>query len=115
MLKQEFGDEALSKRQTHEWYKRYRERRKSVKGSGRSRRTTKNEENIQKVRKVFRSNRRLTVHVVAEETGISKSTCVEILSENLGMLRVAAEFVPHLLSADQIQNRVDISRPCKCR
>jgi len=58
------------------------------------------------VRKVFRSNHRLTVHVVAEEAGISKSTCHEILTENLGMHRVAAEFV----SEDQIQNRVDVSR-----
>jgi hypothetical protein len=69
-----------------------------------------NEENIQKVRKVFRSNRRLAVHVVAEEAGISKSTCLEILTESLGMHRVAAEFVPRLLSEDQIQNCVDVSR-----
>jgi hypothetical protein len=69
-----------------------------------------NEENIQKARKVFRSNRRLAVLVVTEEPGISKSTCREILTENFGMHRVAAEFVPRLLSEDQIQHCVDVSR-----
>jgi hypothetical protein len=38
--------------------------------------------------KVFRSHRRLTVHVVTEEAGIAKSTCREILTENVGMHRV---------------------------
>jgi hypothetical protein len=73
MLKQALGDEAMSKTQTNEWYKCYREGRTSVEGSGRSGRPSKNEENIQKVRKVFRSNRRLTVHVVAEEAVIQKA------------------------------------------
>jgi glucose-6-phosphate-specific signal transduction histidine kinase len=73
-------------------------------------RPSKNEENFQKVRKVFRSNRHLTVRVVPDEAGISKSTCREILTENLGMHRVAAEFVLRLLSEDQIQNHVDVSR-----
>jgi hypothetical protein len=59
---------------------------------------------------VFRSNRRLTVNLVAEEAGISKSTCCESLTENLGMRRIAAEFVQRLLSEDQTQNRVDVSR-----
>ena len=59
---------------------------------------------------MFRSKRRLTVHIVAEEGGISKSMCREILTENLGMHRVAAEFVLRLLIEDEIQNRVDVSR-----
>jgi len=100
----------MSKTQTNEWYKRYREGRTSVESSGRSGRPSENEENIEKVRKVFRSNRRLTVHVVAEEAGISRNACRKILAENLGMRRVAAEFVPRLLSEDQIQNGVDVSR-----
>jgi response regulator of citrate/malate metabolism len=57
-----------------------------------------NEENIQKVRKVIRSSHRLTVREVAEEAKISKSTCHEILTDNLGMHCVAAKFVPPLLS-----------------
>ena len=36
--------------------------------------------------------------------------CHEILAENLGMDRIAAKFVPRLLTDDQKQNRVDVSQ-----
>ena len=71
---------------------------------------SKNEENIQKVWKMICSSRRLTVREVAKEAGISKTMCHEILTENLGMHCVAAKFVLRLLSEDQKQNRVDVSK-----
>jgi len=54
----------------------------------------KNEVNIQTVRKLIHSNRRLTFHEVADEAGISKTTCREIITEHLDTDRVAAKFVP---------------------
>jgi hypothetical protein len=36
--------------------------------------------------------------------------CHEILTKNLGMHRIAAKFVPRLLTDDQKQNRVDVSK-----
>jgi len=47
-------------------------------------------------------------HEVAEEVGISVTTCHEILTENLGMPLVAATFVLCLLLEDRKQNHVDI-------
>ena len=38
---------------------------------------------------------------VADEVGISKTSCHEILTENLGMQCVAAKFVPRLLTDEQ--------------
>ena len=52
----------------------------------------------------------MTVREVAEEVSISKTVCHEILTENLGMHRIAFKFVPHLLTGDQKQNRVDASQ-----
>ena len=52
----------------------------------------------------------MTVREVAEEAGISKIMCHEILTENLGMHRVAANFVLCLLSENQKQNHVDVSK-----
>jgi len=52
----------------------------------------------------------LTVREVAEEVSFSKTVCHEILTENLGMHRIAAKFVPRLLMDDQKQNRVDVSQ-----
>ena len=54
--------------------------------------------------KVICSNHCLTIHEVAEEVGISKIACHEILTENLGMPHVAAKFVLCLLNEDQKQN-----------
>ena len=52
----------------------------------------------------------LTIREVAEEVGISKTTCHEIRTENLDMHCVAAKFVPHQLSEDQKQNCFDVSK-----
>jgi hypothetical protein len=41
---------------------------------------------------------------------ISKTVCYEILTENLGMHRIAAKFVPRLFTDDQKQNQVDVSQ-----
>ena len=46
----------------------------------------------------------MTVREVAEEVSISKTVCHEILTENLGMHRKAAEFVPRLLTDNQKEN-----------
>ena len=70
----------------------------------------KTDDNVATVREVIRSNRLLTVREVAEEVSISKTLCHEIRTENLGMHRIAAEFVPRLLTDDQKQNRVDVSQ-----
>jgi response regulator of citrate/malate metabolism len=50
---------------------------------------------------VIRSNCRLTVHKVAEEASISKTTCHKILTQNLGMSCIAAKFVLWLLTDKQ--------------
>ena len=52
------------------------------------------------------SNCFLTVREVEEEVGFSKTMCHGILTENLGMHYVAAQFVSHQLSEDQKQNSV---------
>jgi ACT domain-containing protein len=67
-------------------------------------------EDIQKVRDVIRSHRGVTIREVAQEVGISKTTCHEFTTENLGMHRVAAVYVLHLLSEDRKQTLVDISK-----
>jgi hypothetical protein len=92
--------------------KRFKEGRTSVDDDPRSGRpsTSKTDDNVAKVREVIHSNRRLPVREVAEEVSISKTVCHEILTENLGMNRIAAKFVPRLLTEDQKQNRDDVSQ-----
>jgi len=56
------------------------------------------DDHVEKVLAVIRQNRRLTVRDVAEEVGICKSSCHLIFTEKLKMRRVAAKFVPCLLT-----------------
>ena len=112
MLKIAFGEEAMCRTQTYEWWKHFKEGRTLVDDDPRSGRpsTSKTEYNVAKVREVIRSNCRLTVREVAEEVSISKTVCHEILTENWDMHRIAAKFVPCLLTNDQKQNRADVSQ-----
>jgi histone-lysine N-methyltransferase SETMAR len=53
-------------------------------------------------------NRHRTIDELVDLSGLSWSYCQRILSEKLQMKRVAAKFVPHVLTADQKQSRVDV-------
>ena len=68
------------------------------------------DDHVEKVLALIRQNRRLTVREVAEEVGICKSLCHQILTDKLKMLRVAAKFVPRLLTDAQKENRVTFSQ-----
>jgi transposase len=75
MLKIAFGEEAMCRTQTYEWWKRFKEGRISVDDprSGRPS-TSKTDDNVAEVPEVIRSNRRFTVREVAEEVSISKKS-----------------------------------------
>jgi hypothetical protein len=55
-------------------------------------------------------NRHFTIREIAEDVGISFGSCQAILTEKLNMHRVAAKFVPHVLTEDQKANQVNISQ-----
>jgi len=112
MLKIAFGEEAMCRTQTYEWWKHFKEGRTSVDDDPHSGRpsTSKTDDNVAKVIEVIRPNRCLTVQEVVEEVSISKTVCHEILTENLGRHCIAAKFVPRLLMDDQKQNRLDVSQ-----
>ena len=111
MLQQTYGEDCLNRTQCYEWYQRFKSGGKSIeddKKSGRSSSST-GDDHIEKVRSVIRENRRLTVREFSE-VGICKSSCHTILTEKLKMHRVAAKFVPRLLTEEQKQNRVTVSQ-----
>ena len=57
---------------------------------------------------LVRANRRLTVRELAEECGISVGSSHHILTEEFKMHRVAAKFVPRLMTNDQQAHRVQV-------
>jgi histone-lysine N-methyltransferase SETMAR len=62
--------------------------------------TTRTTENIEKIRDLIHEDRRRTIHELAGTVGINYGVC-QILKENLNMCRIAAKFVPRLLTKDQ--------------
>jgi hypothetical protein len=65
-------------------------------------RLTKDKQNdsVEKTRELIHEDRHLTIHELAYTIGISYGVCQVILTESLNMFRIAAKFVPVLLTND---------------
>lgn len=111
MLLLAYGDETMSRARVFEWFKRFKEGRTTVESDEREGRpsTSRNEEMIQKIRTAIRGNRRLTIMELSNEFQISFGSVQTILTTDLDMRRVAAKFVPKLLSGEQKENRKQIA------
>jgi hypothetical protein len=117
MLKEAFGDNAMNQSKTILWYKRFKDGRTSVDDDERSGRpsTSATPENIAKVREAILADRRRTIHNVCEIVGLSYGTVQRILSDDMNMRRIAAKFVPRLLSNDRRSGKRQIHRGRKKR
>ena len=63
---------------------------------------------IDKVHDIVLTDRRVKVRELVEATGISHGTVISILHEQLGMKKLSARWVPHLLTVDHKRDRVTI-------
>ena len=111
LLQQAFGDECMSRRQCFEWYSRFKTRRTSIDKDYRSGRpsTSTDEIHIYAVCHLILQNRHLSIREIAEDVRISFGSCQAILTDKLNMQRVAAKFVPCLLTEQQKANLVNIN------
>ncbi|KAE9537933.1 hypothetical protein AGLY_005905 [Aphis glycines] len=108
MIKKAFEDEAMS---------RFIEGREDINDDSRAGRpsTLRNLEMVAKVRKIIRSDRRMTIGELSSECKISFGSWQTILTEDLGMRRVCAKMVPKLLSQDQKNHRIEVRQSLKER
>lgn len=110
MLNMAYGDTAMKRTACSKWHERFQDGRESIEDDGRLGRpsTSTDDPHVHEVNALVRENRRLTVRELAEECGISIGSCHNILTEKLKMHRVAAKFVPRLLTDDQKAHRVQV-------
>ena len=110
MLKTAFGEQAMGRSQTFQWFSRFKAGRTSIDDEEHSGRpvSSSTPEMIDRVRQIIRQDLRRTVDEVSMLVGISHGTCHRILTEDLKMRSVASKFVPTLLSVDQNQQRLDV-------
>jgi len=110
MLKQAFGDSCMSHSRTFEWFGRFKNGRTSTANDDRSGRpsTATTPSKVEDVRAAVSQDRRRTIHDLCAEVGIGYGSCQRILTEQLNMHRIAAKFVPRVLTQDQKDGRVAI-------
>ncbi|KAG5335551.1 SETMR methyltransferase, partial [Acromyrmex charruanus] len=98
MLTVAYGEATLDRSNVYRWYKMFSEGREDVNDEERAGRpsTLTTDENIDEVKKIVLANRRITVREVVEDLNISIGSCHSIFTNDLGMRRVAAKFVPKL-------------------
>ena len=68
---------------------------------------------MENVRAAVNQDRRRTIHNLCAEVGIGYGSCQRILTEQLNMHRIAAKFVPRVLTHDQKDSRVAICQELK--
>jgi len=115
MLQEAFKEQALSHARVFEWFSRFKKGDLSIEDqpcSGRPS-SSRNDENITKIREKLNEDRRYTIDELSEVTGVSWSSVQRILTQDLGMRRVAAKFVPHLLTEDQRKSRLAVCQDLK--
>jgi len=105
MLKIAFGEQAMGRFQTFQWFSWFKAGRTSIDDDERSGRPVSSSapEMIERVRQIIREDHRCTIDEVSMLVRISRGTCHQILKEDLKMRHVSSKFVPRLLSVDQKQ------------
>ncbi|GBN79472.1 hypothetical protein AVEN_131700-1 [Araneus ventricosus] len=106
-----YGVDAVSKKCVFEWFKRFRDEKEDVEDEPRSGRptTSTTPDNIERVRRMLADDRRLSLRMIAEALKISLDSVSNIIHENLQKPKICARFVPHKLSDEQKQHRMQTS------
>lgn len=83
LLREAYGEDALSRSRVFEWHKRFSEGREDVEDDERSGRpvTKKTDENVERVRALMRTDRRLGLRKIAEMLRMNKETVRQILTD----------------------------------
>ena len=110
LLQEVYGDATMSRTRIFEWHKRFREGREDVEDDPKSGRptTSRTNENVECVREKVRSDRHLTVRMIADELSMNSERVWRIITEDLGMRKVCAKMVPRLLNDGQKENCVQV-------
>jgi len=102
MIQQGFGDQSLIRTQVFQWHTWFKTNRTSVDDDEHTGRPTSciTPETVAQIQELIRQDRHRTIRDIAEEVEVGYGTCQRILVEELGILCVAAKFVPRILTAD---------------
>ncbi|UYV78830.1 hypothetical protein LAZ67_16002927 [Cordylochernes scorpioides] len=112
LIKEAFGDAALSRSRTFQWFSRFQKGREKLNDdqhTGRPR-SLRCEENKLKIKELIKSNRRISIKDLSLETGLSVGLCHQIVTKDLDMIRASSKFVPRILTEEQKEVRMDVCK-----
>ena len=109
-LRKVYGIHSMSEPRVYEWFKRFRDGRTSAENDVRCGRpaTAVTEENIEKVNKLILSDRRVRIQDIMSELQIGSRAVNDIIHNRLGYNKVCARWIPHQLTSDQKEARMNI-------
>ena len=107
-----FGEQCPTKTCVYKWYSRFRLGYMCLDDDVRTGRpiTAVTDENITKVEKLVREDRQITIRQLVHDASVSSGTIETILHQHLGLRRVCSKLVPHLLTLEQKNCRVQFCR-----
>ena len=107
-LQADFGNEASSRTTIYDWFAEFRRGRRSLEDDPHSGCPAEATTGVQvaAVQRLVEEDGRVTVLQIAEEVGISSGNVSSILRKSLGLRKVSARWVPHMLTEEQKQKRV---------
>ena len=85
LLEEVYGDDTMSRTRLFEWHRRFKQGREEVEDDHRSGKpsTSRTDKNAERVRQKVRSERRLTVRMVADKQGMNSGRVWRIITKNL--------------------------------
>ena len=109
-LQQVYGDSAPCRAVVYDWIKRFKEGRDQLDDDPRGGRptTAKNQENIRLVQNLVEEDRRVTIDEIANAVGIAHGSVFSVLTEDLGLSKLSARWVPKALQENQLNQRADL-------
>jgi histone-lysine N-methyltransferase SETMAR len=108
MLIKVYGEAAVSRKTVYKWIERFHGGAEDEQRSGRPS-TSTTDENVSKINEMIKANRRLTIREISNALNISFGSVQHVLTKNINMRRVSANFVPRLLLQEQKERRLSIS------
>jgi len=106
------GSKALSLRTIYRWIEAFEEGENSIEDASRSGRPHEavTQGTIAKIEELINEDPHMPIRRIEEEVGVSKERIGHILHDELGLHKVCAKWVPHVLTEENKKNRVEISK-----
>ena len=116
-LREVCGEQTVDRSTISRWATRFREGRVSINDDPRPGRpkTLTDEGSVKLVADLLEEDRRATFEEISQAAGISPTSIFPILTNDLQKKKICVRWVPHCLTAEQKQKRLDIATLLKQR